>query len=62
MRKRIALLPPPLPPPLLLPLPPLLLLPLPTPQAAKPAPPLLPLIKQWQQLRQHGVAACNGAL
>jgi hypothetical protein len=44
-RKRIALLPPPLPPLLLLPLPPL--------QAATPAPPLRPLIKQWQQCWQH---------
>jgi len=50
-RKRIAPLPPPLPPLLLLP-----------PQAATPAPPLLPLIKQWQQLWQHGVGACDGAL
>jgi hypothetical protein len=46
MRKRIAPLPPPLPPP----------------QAATPAPPLLPLIKQWQQLQQHGIEACDGAL
>ena len=54
-RKRIAPLPPPL-------LPPLQLLPLPPPQAATPAPPLvLPLIKQWQQWRQHGVVACGGA-
>jgi hypothetical protein len=52
-RKRIA----PLPPPLLS----LLLLPLPPPQAATPAPPLLPLIKQWQQWQQHGVVACGGA-
>jgi hypothetical protein len=58
MRKRIALLPPPLPPLL----PPLLQLPLPRPQTATPALQLLPRIKQWQQLRQHGVAACSGAL
>jgi hypothetical protein len=36
-------------------------LPQPSPQAAKPAPPLLDLIKQWQQWWQHGVAACGGA-
>jgi len=44
-RKRIAPLPPLLPP--------LLLLPLPPPHAATPAPPLLPLIKQSQQWRQQ---------
>jgi hypothetical protein len=38
-----------------------LLQPLPPPQASTPAPPLLPLIKQWQQWRQQGVAACGGA-
>jgi hypothetical protein len=43
-----------LPPPLLLPLPPL--------QASMPAPPLLTLIKQWQQWWQHGVAACAVAV
>ena len=53
-KKRIASLPPPLPP--------LLLLPLLPPLAATPAPPLLPLIKQWQQLWQHGVGACGGHL
>ncbi len=53
-RKRIAPLPPPPPLPLLLPLPP--------PQAATPAAPLLlPPIKQWQQWRQNGIAACGGA-
>ena len=46
---------------LLLPLPPLLLLLLLPPQAATSAPPLLPLIKQWQQWRQHGVVACGRA-
>jgi hypothetical protein len=40
-------------------LPPLLLLP--PLQASTPAPPLLSLIKQWQQWRHHGVAACGRA-
>jgi hypothetical protein len=51
-RRRIA-------PQALLLLPPLLLLPLPPLQASMPAPPLLTLIKQWQQWRQHGVADCT---
>jgi hypothetical protein len=45
--------PPPPPPPLPLPPLPLLLLPLPPPHAAMPAPPQLPLLKQWQQWRQQ---------
>jgi len=42
-------------------LPQLLLLLLPPPQTTTAALPLLPLIKQWQQQWQHGVAACGGA-
>jgi hypothetical protein len=56
MRKRIAPLLPLLPPLL----PPLLLLLLPPPQAAALAPPLLPLIKQWQQWRQHAAEKAAG--
>jgi hypothetical protein len=52
-RIRIAQLPPPLPPLLLLPLPPL--------QATTPAPPILPLIKQWQQCWQHRGAVAAAA-
>jgi len=31
-----------------------------SPEAATPAPPLLPLLKHWQQWRQHGIAAWGG--